>query len=659
MLQADVQGPATGAGASHRTPSKPGPTAHKPAVSLFMSPIKADELDLNPKWSPCSPSPRSKKLFTATTEAARQKRIIADMVYGTGDVERDPETATATAPAGDSGAIFSPFARRHNNPALAALRSPQRLLLSPKSIPPLSPVLSSKKSKPFLLDRLDTGRFQQYSSPLSRVSPVSAGDIYDLPSPSFTAGDTDLEHSPTASRVAAGLKAGESLHPLVAEPDAGHLSSPLGPNRSTFTATPDAKKSSVCRSLFDSGMRPPASPRREPATAKSEPAAAPSPSTRRTNRELFELRTPTTRRHGGLPRLTSSELLAGTPSAKLARTEGATSVATIPPALPQFYFATVTPDQAAELTVLADRHVREARYALADDFGVNPTDFVPVTALCGLPRFTNLALFRRVIGDHSTEPSEPTAARTRPHLAHRRRSRPGRHTHQQFARVWHPLRTVSPDDAALVFNLLRQPDHAWLEPEDFLVVAEDVIDNHPELEFLRGLDVFKERYAETVVERIFYLAARGSDRRITLAQFRRHELHRLLAELEIGIDVGIDEPRCFSYKHFYVIYCNFWELDSDHDMLIDLNDLLRYHENAVSERVLHRVLEGRGKPSALDAPARPTPPTGPPASPHSIAFPVGQPTARYPYRMTYRDFIWFILSEEDKTTPTAIEYWFR
>ncbi|KAJ2909582.1 Serine/threonine-protein phosphatase 2A regulatory subunit B'' subunit alpha [Coemansia aciculifera] len=27
--------------------------------------------------------------------------------------------------------------------------------------------------------------------------------------------------------------------------------------------------------------------------------------------------------------------------------------------------------------------------------------------------------------------------------------------------------------------------------------------------------------------------------------------------------------------------------------------------------------------------------------------------------MTYNDFIWFLLSEIDKTTPTAVEYWFR
>jgi hypothetical protein len=30
-----------------------------------------------------------------------------------------------------------------------------------------------------------------------------------------------------------------------------------------------------------------------------------------------------------------------------------------------------------------------------------------------------------------------------------------------------------------------------------------------------------------------------------------------------------------------------------------------------------------------------------------------------PGKMGYEDFVWFILSEEDKTTDTAMEYWFR
>lgn len=37
----------------------------------------------------------------------------------------------------------------------------------------------------------------------------------------------------------------------------------------------------------------------------------------------------------------------------------------------------------------------------------------------------------------------------------------------------------------------------------------------------------------------------------------------------------------FSYEHFYVIYCKFWELDRDHDLFIDQNDLARHNDHGV------------------------------------------------------------------------------
>ena len=46
--------------------------------------------------------------------------------------------------------------------------------------------------------------------------------------------------------------------------------------------------------------------------------------------------------------------------------------------------------------------------------------------------------------------------------------------------------------------------------------------------------------------------------------------------------VGFFPPQItdyFSYEHFYVIYCKFWELDSDHDLLIDAQDLSRHADH--------------------------------------------------------------------------------
>jgi serine/threonine-protein phosphatase 2A regulatory subunit B'' len=120
----------------------------------------------------------------------------------------------------------------------------------------------------------------------------------------------------------------------------------------------------------------------------------------------------------------------------------------------------------------------------------------------------------------------------------------------------------------------------------------------------------------------------------------------------------------FSYKHFYVVYCKFWELDADHDLLINADELARYDSGALSRIATDRAVAGFGKKASV------------------------------PQKMTYNEFICehlpclgkfppakcptlsrnklkidippavilvagFILSEEDKTSPTAQEYWFR
>ena len=50
----------------------------------------------------------------------------------------------------------------------------------------------------------------------------------------------------------------------------------------------------------------------------------------------------------------------------------------------------------------------------------------------------------------------------------------------------------------------------------------------------------------------------------------------------------------FSYEHFYVIYCKFWELDTDHDFFIDRNDLAHYGQCALSYQIIDRIFEQVG-----------------------------------------------------------------
>ena len=56
----------------------------------------------------------------------------------------------------------------------------------------------------------------------------------------------------------------------------------------------------------------------------------------------------------------------------------------------------------------------------------------------------------------------------------------------------------------------------------------------------------------------------------------------------------------FSYEHFYVIYCKFWELDSDHNFLLSQEDLLRYGNHALTYRIVDRIFSQARSLGALN-----------------------------------------------------------
>eukprot|EP01135_Chromosphaera_perkinsii_P000532 Nk52_evm6s116 gene=Nk52_evmTU6s116 len=198
-----------------------------------------------------------------------------------------------------------------------------------------------------------------------------------------------------------------------------------------------------------------------------------------------------------------------------------------------------------------------------------------------------------------------------------------------------------------------------LTREDFIVFVEGIISRHPGLVFLKDTPEFQQRYIETVIERIFYKVNRSWSGKISLGELKRSRLLDVIEQLDLESDINKTED-FFSYEHFYVIYCKFWELDTDHDLIIDKQDLLKHADYSLSSRIVGRILSGavttgfrkqnrgcsnsngaedEGDGSDMD---------------HSGRRRIGGGGV-----MTYREFVWFLLSEEDKKTGTSIEYWFR
>ncbi|PVV03325.1 hypothetical protein BB560_002212 [Smittium megazygosporum] len=113
----------------------------------------------------------------------------------------------------------------------------------------------------------------------------------------------------------------------------------------------------------------------------------------------------------------------------------------------------------------------------------------------------------------------------------------------------------------------------------------------------------------------------------------------------------VDEPSIFSYKHFYVIFCSFYELDDDHDGLIQPKNLLRYFDGSLSMRIINRVMENIRKSSIPIDPVL--------LSRIKEDESNSNKKIKKPQYMTYRDFIWFLIAEIDKTSITSADYWFR
>lgn len=177
---------------------------------------------------------------------------------------------------------------------------------------------------------------------------------------------------------------------------------------------------------------------------------------------------------------------------------------------------------------------------------------------------------------------------------------------------------------------LIAPNASYIVYEDWEPLLQDIVDSHPGLKFLHDHKEFHTRYIKTVIARIFYVVNRSWSGRITPMELKRSNFLSILENLESEDDINLIRDY-FSYEHFYVIYCKFWELDKDHDLYISKEDLFRHNNYSINPKVIDRifsgtVLKGRDWREGL---------------------------------MSYYDFVWFLISEEDKRNPTSIEYWFR
>ncbi|MCD9639137.1 hypothetical protein HAX54_023491 [Datura stramonium] len=240
--------------------------------------------------------------------------------------------------------------------------------------------------------------------------------------------------------------------------------------------------------------------------------------------------------------------------------------------------------------------------------GPSMLEFKPITKeICKLPSFFSTALFKKIDVD-----------------------RTGIITRDVFVDYWVNGNMLTKDISTQIYTILKQPDLKHLTQDDFKPVLRELLAAHPGLEFLRNTPEFQERYAETVIYRIFFYVNRLGDGHLTLRELKRSDLIAAMQHADEEEDIN-KVLRYFSYEHFYVIYCKFWELDTDHDFLIDKENLIRYGNHALTYRIVDRIFS---------------------QVPRKF-------TSKVEGKMGYEDFVYFILSEEDKTSEPSLEYWFK
>lgn len=81
---------------------------------------------------------------------------------------------------------------------------------------------------------------------------------------------------------------------------------------------------------------------------------------------------------------------------------------------------------------------------------------------------------------------------------------------------------------------------------------------------------------------------RNDDGKISFREFKKSLLKDALFKICEEEDINKSKD-FFAYEHFYVLYCMFWELDADHDFLINKEEFIKYGGHALSKKVVDRI----------------------------------------------------------------------
>lgn len=265
--------------------------------------------------------------------------------------------------------------------------------------------------------------------------------------------------------------------------------------------------------------------------------------------------------------------------------------------------------------------------------GVPVEKFVHMTKrLCGIPSFFNLPLCQRINelfgDDNDRQILRGVAANSGARFTAGIKVRLS-----TFVKYWEA--EIEPyDRLERFFRTVKQPTADCIHKDDFVPFIQELLHFHPGLDFLDNHEEFQRKYALTVITRIFYKVNLSRSGRLSLKEVRNSSLMNAFMHVDEETDIN-RVMDYFSYEHFYVLYCRFFELDADKDSKVTREDLLRYGEHSLSEAIVDRIFQVGQRP-----------------------FSDGREGGFGASGMSFPDFIYFMLAEEDKSSEAALRYWF-
>lgn len=193
------------------------------------------------------------------------------------------------------------------------------------------------------------------------------------------------------------------------------------------------------------------------------------------------------------------------------------------------------------------------------------------------------------------------------------------------------------DKQERLFRLLtftKQDHQKYLEPDDLVPLIEKVVEQfgNNDQQFINLHN--KHQYIQSVIARFFYWVNRSRTGKITLREFRLYsELEDVLKKLETVASIN-DETKYFSYLQFNILFHLFQSFPQGK---MKCNDLCNYYDHAINTIVINRIYKV-GQRACSDG---------------KMGFHKKPDSG-----LGFMDFIYFFLSDIDKSSKVALKYWF-